>query len=391
MITVQTADNALKSFYLDAVKDAIDLKANPLLAQIEKTTSDVYGKDVRKVIRYGVNGGICAGTETGDLPTMGANNQDVFIASLKNLYGTIKISDKALRAAKGGEGEFVDILNDEMQSLIKSASFNLGRMLYGDGSGKLATISRSVNGKISVDSTKNLFEGMIVYFYSPYGGYVYELGARTILTVDRDNSTITVSSGDDNDFDKYLIADCWIAVQQSKDAEITGLEAIFKNSGTLYGVDRSSHTMLQAQVLNSEEISENIIQTMIDKIEERSGSKVNFIVCSWGVKRALAEYFREYKVAMPTLEFEGGYKAMSFNGIPIVADRFCPSGTMYLLNTDDFKLHQLCDWEWLEGEDGKVLKQEPGKPVYTATLVKYAELMCERPSGQGKIYGIAEK
>lgn len=81
---------------------------------------------------------------------------------------------------------------------------------------------------------------------------------------------------------------------------------------------------------------------------------------------------------------------MSYNGIPIVADRFCPEGTMYLLNTNDFTLHQLCDWQWLEGEDGKVLKQIAGKPVYTATLVKYADLICARPNGQGMISGITE-
>ena len=81
---------------------------------------------------------------------------------------------------------------------------------------------------------------------------------------------------------------------------------------------------------------------------------------------------------------------MSYNGIPIVADRFCPKGTMYLLNTNDFTLHQLCDWQWLTGDDGKVLKQVPGKPVYTATLVKYADMICSRPNGQGIISGITE-
>lgn len=33
MITVESADNALKTYYLDAVKEALNLKANPLLAQ----------------------------------------------------------------------------------------------------------------------------------------------------------------------------------------------------------------------------------------------------------------------------------------------------------------------------------------------------------------------
>jgi hypothetical protein len=138
------------------------------------------------------------------------------------------------------------------------------------------------------------------------------------------------------------------------------------------------------------EIDELTIQTALDKIEENAGSSVNFIVCSWGVRRALLKALRERSIATDTTVLEGGFKAISFNGIPVVADRFCPAGTMYLLNTDDFVLHQLCDWQWLEGEDGKILKQIPGKPVYTATLVKYAELMCNNPSGQGMLTGITE-
>ena len=90
MVTIQTADNALKSFYLDAVTEALDTKANPLLAQIQHTTSDVVGKDVRKLVKVGLNGGIGAGSETGDLPTASASDYVQFTATLKNLYGTIE-------------------------------------------------------------------------------------------------------------------------------------------------------------------------------------------------------------------------------------------------------------------------------------------------------------
>ena len=61
---------------------------------------------------------------------------------------------------------------------------------------------------------------------------------------------------------------------------------------------------------------------------------------------------------------------------------------MYLLNTDDFKLHQLCDWHKNKNATGGILKQESGSAAYSATLVKYADLMCERPIGQAKITNI---
>ena len=46
---------------------------------------------------------------------------------------------------------------------------------------------------------------------------------------------------------------------------------------------------------------------------------------------------------------------------------------------------------WLEDENGKVLRQNAGKPTYTATLVKYADLICTRPCGQAVLTGIVEE
>ena len=390
MVTMQTADNALKSFYLDAVTEALNFKVNPLLAQIRQTTADVWGKDVRKLVRYGVNGGVGAGSETGTLPTAGGNNYVQFVSSLKNLYGTIEISDKALRASANNEGAFVNLLNDEMQSLVKSSAVHFGRMLYGDGSGTLCKVTGVAAGNVvTADSVKGIAEGMIVDFCSGVGVILAGAKGRTIKSVNRADKTFVV---DGSALTSTIVpANSLVCLQHSGGLEITGLEALFSDSETLYGVNRASNPWMKPyEQTEVGTITESVLQKAIDTIEENSGSKVNFIVCSWGVRRSLADYYTQYRTFIPTLEITGGYKAMSFNGIPVVADRFCPEGTMYLLNTEDFCLHQLCDWQWLEGDDGKILKQIAEKPVYTATLVKYAELVCERPFGQGRLTGIEE-
>ena len=283
----------------------------------------------------------------------------------------------------------MNLLNAEMEGLIKAASFNFGRMLYGDGSGVLATVTAINNGYITVDSVKNLAEGMIVDFYDDVGGIVDKGIARRISSIDRaqkavyftgtafTNSTLTTGS--------------LMTMQNSLGREITGLGAIFKDSGSLYGLSRSNHKWLIPYMKKDVgEISESVIQTAIDELEESAGSKVNFIVCSSGVKRAFMNHLATYKRNVDVMDLQGGYKALSYNGIPIVSDRFCPEGTMYLLNTDDFTLHQLCDWRWLEGEDGKVLKQNAGTATYNATLVKYADLICAKPCGQAMLSGITE-
>ena len=390
MVTMETADSALKSFYLDAIMEAIDKKANPLLARIQQTTSNVVGKDVKKLVKLGVNGGISAGSETGNLPAASTEERIVFTSTLKNLYGTIQISDKAIRASANNEGAFVNLLNDEMQDLVKSANLNFGRMLFGNGSAQIGFTSGVVDNTENVASMADMtgiIEGMYVDFVATDGATMYARNYK-VLSIDRDKKQVTFSGT--KPLSEVLTGPSYIYLHDSKDYEITGLKAIFQ-ANTLYGVDRTEKPMLKPYSRNAiGQISETIIQTAIDKIEEKSGSKINFIVCSWGVKRALAEHYRSKGIALPSVTLDGGFNAVSFNGIPVVVDRFCPTQTMYLLNTDDFKLHQLCDWKWLEGEDGKVLKQVPGRPVYTATLVKYAELMCERPNGQGVLYGITE-
>ena len=131
------------------------------------------------------------------------------------------------------------------------------------------------------------------------------------------------------------------------------------------------------------------MQEAIDKVEERAGSGINFIAASADARRVYLNELMTERVNIDYMNLDGGFKAVSYNGIPVVADRFVPEKTMYLLDTNDFKLHQLCDWKWLEGASGRILHQDANKATYTATLVKYADLICDRPFGQACITGIA--
>ena len=389
MVTMNSADKALKSLYLGVVTEQLNTGVNPFLAKINKTSSDVWGKEIRRLAQYGINGGIGAGTEDGDLPSSAGNNYEQFVLTLKNLYGKIEISDKAVRASENSVGAFVDLLNAEMEGLLNASSFNFGRMLFGDGNGVLCKVISVENGVFSVDSVKNVIEGMVIDFRSQDGSAISGATTRRITSVDRAGKKISVSGTTLTS--ATVPTDSLITVQGSYGQEITGLDAIFKSTGEIYGLSRDTHKWLVPYIKEGVgEISETVIQTAIDYLEENSGSKVDMIICSSGVKRAFQNHLASFKRNIDVLELNGGYKAISYNGIPIVSDRFCPEGTMYLLNSKDFTLHQLCDWQWLEGEDGKILKQNAGKPTYSATLVKYADLICAKPCGQAKLSGITE-
>ena len=393
MVTLETANNALKEVYLGVLSNQLNTTINPLLTRINQTTSDVWGKEIRKIAPYGINGGIGAGTEHGDLPVSAENNYEQFVLSLKNLYGRLEISDKAIRASENSNGAFVNLLTSEMEGLIKASAFNFGRMLYGDGSGKLATVADNDTTSVIVDNTKNLIEGMVVDIISNTG-VIVNAGLR-IRAIDQNTKTVyfVIANLNKND---YKELGYFLCVQGSYKNEITGLGAIFNTTGSLYGLDRANYNWLVPYMKdisegnNTQNITDIILQNAIDDLEEKADSKVDFIVCSSGVKRNYQSYLASYRSNINVMELEGGFKAISYNGIPLVSDRFAPANTMYLLNTNEFNLHQLCDWKWLESEDGRVIRQTPGKATFQATLVKYADIICNKPRGQAKISGITE-
>lgn len=384
MVTISSAENALKTLYLGVLAEQLNVGVNPLLAKIGQTSADVWGKEVVKLAPYGVNGGVGSGTESGDLPGCAGNNYAQFKLTLKNFYGNIEISDKAIRASANSAGAFVNLLNSEMEGLLKSSKFNFGRMLYGDGSGLIATTignTSSSTNVLTVDSVKNLMEGMVIDVYDTSDMIVSNLTGVRIISIDRAKKEITLSASASS----VLGEGYKIYVQNSKDNELTGLEAIF-GTANLYGLDRNDYSFLNPyKVTDTTGVSTEAIQAAIDSIEEVAGGTIDFIVSSYKVRRAYIEYLSLNRTNLDYMNLDGGFKALSYSGIPFVADRFVDDKTMYLLNTSDFKLHQLCDWRWIEGEGGTVLHQVANKAVYTATLVKYADLLCERPMGQAKI------
>lgn len=394
MVTLETAENALKTLYLGVLSNQLNTKTNPLFNKIKQTTADVWGKEVKKLAPFGINGGIGAGDEDGNLPHSAQNNYVTFTSTLKNLFGTIELSDKAIRASSNSAGAFVNLLNAEMEGLVKASQFNFGRMLYGNGEGILALGTKHTNAKaLSVDSVKCVIEGMMVDISSIASPETILRTAR-IASIDRANNIVyfdrnVVDIMTDQDGEEIEV---YLTVQNSFNKEISGLGKIFAEDNLpLYGVSRVDYAFMNP--LNqavSGELNDIVMQKMVDQLSEYYGSEVDFIVCSSGVKRAYQTYLNSFRSNIDVMQLEGGYKAISFNGIPLISDRFVPEGTMYMLNSKDFALHQLCDWRWLEGENGKVLKQVAGKPVYTSTLVKYAELICDHPAGQGCLTGITE-
>lgn len=380
MITIANADAALKDYYLDAVNAQLSGEVSPFFNAITKTSENVFGKDVKLSIVKSDLEGVVAGAEDGALPSPRSNRYYGVTLPLKNIYGTIEISDKAIRASANSSGAFVNLLNTEMEGLVASAKANFARMLYGDGNGILCRIRSMVKNssyKINVTSAKSYFKGLSI-------SIITASPIDTVITdVDVENKTITVST---NISTQIFAGGEMILLKGVVGNEIIGLDGIF-NGETLYGYKKSEEPYFNPykKEITASSLTEEYLIDFIDALEERSGHKVNMILCSFAARKQIAKLMSASRRIVNTTDIEAGYSSIYINDVPVYADKFCPDDYIYFLNTDDFILNQLCDWAWIEDEGGKILKQVSGKAAYSATLVKYAELICKRPFAQGRI------
>jgi len=393
MVNLTTVNNALKNFYIQPLREDINLKADPFASRIVKTTNNIvgYNKIVRAAL-VGANGGAGAGSETGALPSAGENQYVALESGTKNLYGTLEISDKIVRSATGqNAGAFVNILQQEMDTLTKTLKWNLARQLYGDGSGCLMKVKAASGSYVleaaEGENTRFLLPGLRVDVHSADGTVGAGKAGLRVVDVDRLagrirlDTAVTAAAGD------------YLTIQGSAGYELTGLGKIFeKISGTnqtLYGVNRSEYSWMRPYKDEAfGAISESGLQKVMEHLEDSYNITIDHINCGSAAYGYYLEMMNKRRHVSDVMLLEGGHKALSFNGVPLTRNKFMPDDAMDMYDTALFTIDQVSDWEWIEGEARQVLHQVPGKPVYTATIAKYCDLMCALPGGIARVSGV---
>lgn len=294
MISLESAERALKDVYLGVLSNQLDNNICPILGTIKKTTSDVWGKEIRKIPNW-------QGYDH-EYPTM---KLDVV-----SIMGKIELTDKAIRCSQNSAGAFVNLLNDEMELMLR-------------------------------EITKNIKDA----FYSNTDPFIHIDGKE---------------------------------IQNPYHIELCAIKEIFSNSQFLYGLERAKYKELNPLTKEIKTLNPYEIQEIIDNHNDQ----IDFMICSPRTKRKYLEGKINSIIEIKEMD---DFKLMLFNNyIPIVTHPDIEDDVIYFIDSGDFKFHQLCDWQWLDC-DGKVLKQNPTKPVYEATLVKYGNIICENPYKQIKI------
>ena len=393
MVNLTTVSEALKVLYINPIREFVNMQADPFAARILQTSDNITGyQKIVRAVQIGANGGAGAGTETGMLPQAGENLYKQFESDTKNLYGTISISDKILKSATGADaGSFVNALQRDVDTLVKTLKWSVARQVYGDGSGILVKLDSADSGAKALtiqagSNSRNLLPGLSVDVYNAAGEKVSSDSVVTRITdVNHATGKITI----DTALTGAVTAGGYLTMQGSKDLELTGLGKIFSTGGTLYGLNRDEYTWMNPTVNAAfGEITEWGIQDAINMIEDTYDVNINHIAAGNKAYNSYMKLLNARRAINDTITLEGGFKALLFNGRPLVRNKFLNETTIDLYDTSLFTIDQIADWEWLDDEVHGILQRNARYATYEGSIAKYCDLMCRLPGGLARLNGV---
>lgn len=387
---LKTMEKALKEYYLPVWQNQLNTEPSAFLSKIQKKTleSDIIVSSAP----IGLSGGFGYSEEGEETPDAGNVRFERFRTRAKDMYVNIAISNKAVNLTKSG-GSMADALNTEVKAAYETAKWNIGRSLFGNGTGKLANVTAQSGGAsatVEVDSVKYLMEGLTVDIYNDSEQKKHTSRIKSINRVDKGSGKYDIML--DSAPSAQLEAG-FITVQNSYKREITGLGAIYDDTiTTLYGVDKTSQPVIKPITYDAgDTIDDGIINKVLREADHIKGSNIDMLLCGDDAYDEYVTYLRTNNIRVEdrTGQIEGGFKTIKFlfgnREIDIVNERFIPDEEMWGVDTKSFTLHSL-DWQFATLQGGGIFNLMERTSVYRALLCNYGDLMCDNPGGCVRIY-----
>lgn len=372
----------LKNDYKPALENQIGIEPSPFLEKVKKVP--LTANTIKAAAPIGINGGFGFGSEGNATPASAAQNYAAFTLDAVDMYVDIRVSDKTVKLASNNTGAMVNALDGEVKGSYASAKWNIGRALFGDGSGKLATATKiTVENVITLSSVKNVIEGLVIDVYTSDEAQTPAYSARRIVSVDRTAKTITV---DGEAMTAAASITGFITVQNSYKRELCGLGAIFDSSvDSLYGLSKAENNWLNPVTVDAnQDFTDIVIHRGVKEAYDYKNSQIDLIMLGDNAFAAYQTYMKENNVVVTDKhQFVGGavgYKVLVGNReVVIVNERFVPDNEAWGVDTSAFSFEST-GWDFASQGSG-IFTLIPGTSVYRALLASYGNLICANPGG----------
>lgn len=407
-------DDILKIDYLGPVRDQLN-NSSVTIAMIEKRLEDFQGKQLYLPLHTGRNFSIGSRAEDVQLPggtSQGSQIYDNAVFTTSYQYGRIRVTGPTIKSSRNNKGAFIRAVDSEMRGLTKDLRQSINRQILRLGDGELTECNvTSGSTTVEVNTTKYLQVGMVIDIIDRLTGtFITDGDSREVTTiVNLTQFTITGNTvtTDANDI---------VVLEDTHGDDIWGLETIISTSNPpdlsgnqpspslLGGIDRTTSAFWRASVTTHSGTFGGVggnaldqMQLTIDTADIATESDINLLITSHALKRDYASVLETLRRYPPggEITLSSGYKALEFNGMPLVADKDAEtlsSGDaferVYFLDTSTMWLAHMGDWDWMQ-EDGAILNRIPGRDAYEAILFRYFNLVTDQPNANAALIAIS--
>jgi len=403
--TLTTMNAALKKLYLPRLQSTVNT-STVLLSRLERVLKEksVSGQSAIVPINLRPSEAIASLGDGEALPT--PQNQTLVESSVgyNYLYGTIRITHPTIAASRNEAGAWTKVISAEMEGLERDLRNDVNRQLFGWGNGVLGTTNGSGSSATALvmDTGHQIKVNMLLESFTATSSGSTGITNQSVSAVS--GTAVTLAGAESWADAEYVYR------KGSRGNEMMGLMGIIDDatatSGigtfvtTLQGIVRGTYPEWNANVFENSTANtgRNITDTLLDdsilEIEESGEGNLTCGVTSRTQFRKIAQLMTPDRRYSDAMELNGGFKSISWGGIPIFWDANCPvdvngNDMLFWLDENELAIYQLADWNW-DDEDGNVLHRNEGYATYDGTLYYYANMGTTAPDNMGVIRDLSK-